>query len=177
MLESSSMKNKILELSSLPPSAKELLAKYSEGAFPVSVVSIASELGAEVFSDSVYPDNGNGHIELDDKGEASIIVNDAQSPERKRFTIAHEIAHLLMDKDYLKQHKIMDRDGNAADDTYRARETRANQFAAELLMPEKEFVKQWLSHKGDLDKICEFFGVSKSAAQWRAINTGVLKVW
>lgn len=152
---------------------QELLDQYSGGRYPVPVIEIATRLGINVFADPDYPENRSGHIELDDKGNASIIVNDNQAPVRKRFTIAHEIAHFIFDMDYLQKHGQIDRDGDAADETYRDREKIANYFAAHLLMPEGPFVEQWLA-LGTLDKVADYFSVSKDAAKFRAINIGLI---
>lgn len=150
----------------------ELLNRYAAGRFPVPVIEIASRLGIKVLADPNYPNDSNGHIEIDEKGNASIIVNDKQSPVRKRFTVAHEIAHFQYDMDYLKEHGSIDRNGNAADATYRNREKRANEFAAQLLMPEEQFIQQWLA-LGSLEKVADYFSVSQDAAKFRAINIGL----
>lgn len=75
--------------------------------------------------------------------------------------------------DYLQQHKAIDRDGDAADSSYRLREQRANEFAAELLMPESKFVQQWID-LGTVEKVADYFGVSKPAAIVRATNLGII---
>lgn len=153
--------------------AHSLLEAVAAGRFPVPVVQIADSLGISVLADPDYPHDLNGHISLDDSGKQVIVVNERHFPERKRFTIAHEIAHAQFDMDYLRQHRIIDRDGNAADPSYRARERRANDFAANLLMPEKQFIEQWIA-LGSLDKVSDYFFVSKDAAKYRAINLGIL---
>lgn len=150
----------------------KLLAQYGAGKFPVPVIEIATRLGIKVLSDPDYHRGGNGHIEIDEQGNASIIVNENQPPVRKRFTIAHEIAHFIFDKDYLKEHGAIDRNGNAADPSYRGRERRANYFAAHLLMPEEQFVEQFLA-LDDIEKVADYFSVSRDAARFRAINTGL----
>lgn len=152
--------------------ATELLGTFADGRFPVPVIEIANGLGIKVMADPDYRDDGHGHIQLDDKGHATIIVNDKQPPVRKRFTIAHEIAHFKFDMDYLKEHGCIDRNGDAGDATYRMRERRANKFAAQLLMPEAPFIEQWIAMR-DLEKVSDYFSVSKEAAKFRAINLGL----
>lgn len=151
----------------------ELLEKYSEGRIPVQVIDIAKKLGITVFSDPDYPEFRSGHIQIDDSGAASIIVNAKHSSARKRFTIAHEICHFINDMDYLRRHKVIDRDGSARDPSYRMREKRANEFAAELLMPEEQFVDQWIALE-DIEDVANYFGVSKPAALIRATNLGLI---
>lgn len=67
-----------------------------------------------------------------------IVLNKKHTPLRHRFTIAHELGHLLMHQ-YTKPHadgeqRIRFRDGTSSLGT-EPEEVEANQFAAELLMP------------------------------------------
>lgn len=153
-------------------SPAEILTLYADRRRPVPVVEIAERLGIEVLQDPFYRHGRDGHIELGQDGRWRIIVNENMPPARKRFTIAHEIGHFLHDRDYLEQHRAMDRDGDAADATYRERERRANDFAANLLMPEDDFIQQWLA-LGTPERVAEYFFVSREAAQFRAINLGL----
>jgi Zn-dependent peptidase ImmA (M78 family) len=162
--------------------ANRILDKYAAGPFPLGIIEVANDLGIEVFLDSEYYKDKCGHTEISDDGVPSItvipsiIVNKNDSYGRQRFTIAHEIAHCLMDLDYIKQHGSIDRDGKASDETYRNRERKANSFAAELLMPEKEFLRQFQVTNGNLEILAKFFGVSNTAARIRAFELGTTNV-
>lgn len=149
-----------------------LLSGCANGRYPVPVVQIAVSEGIKVMTDPDYPDDRSGHIEIDQDGTATIIVNGKQAATRKRFTIAHEIAHFVFDRDYLEQHRFIDRDGDAMDASYRKRESRANAFAAQLLMPEQDFIQQWVALRS-VDKIADYFGVSRDAVRFRAMNLGL----
>ena len=61
-----------------------------------------------------------------DNGYPVIVINKHFSNDRKRFTIAHELGHLLM-------HSI----NNPAIPDHRDKEFEANRFAGEFLMPEE----------------------------------------
>lgn len=80
---------------------------------------------------------------LTDKGFPLIIVNKNFSNDRKRFTIAHELGHILLHNENL--YPIS---------SYRDKEKEANVFASEFLMPENEIrnsLKQLkMSDLGDL---------------------------
>lgn len=82
----------------------------------------------------------------------AIVVN-AEHPEvRKRFTVAHELGHLLL-HDYQTPHadtgfKIRFRANREYDGTI-AEEIEANQFAAELLMPASMILER--VHELDLE--------------------------
>lgn len=60
-----------------------------------------------------------------------VAVNKSHSTTRQRFSMAHEYAHVLMDRDGVAS--IVSRGGNRTD----LSEIRANAFAAVFLMPEK----------------------------------------
>lgn len=70
---------------------------------------------------------------ITDKGNPVIIINKSFSNDRKRFTLAHELGHLMMHDfpipDYRNIEKI--------------KENEANRFASEFLMP-AEFIKNSL---------------------------------
>lgn len=150
-----------------------LLRDYSNGRFPVPVIEIATKLGIGVFADKSYPDDKNGHIQIDNDSKMLIVVNSKHPAVRKRFTIAHEIAHFEYDIDYLKQYGSIDRKGDASDSSYRAREKRANSFAAELIMPEEQFIEQWIA-LNCIDEVADYFFVSSDAVKYRALNIGLI---
>jgi Zn-dependent peptidase ImmA (M78 family) len=117
--------------------------------------------------------------------EQSVIgVNSSHSKTRRRFTIAHEIGHLLLhsDEDFHVDEKfpVWFRTGTASlaiDD----REIEANQFAAELLMPSELLQQevQKLSSGLDVDEaiaiLAERFEVSPQAMTIRLSSLGTLK--
>lgn len=120
------------------------LARYSDierrGAHP------------ELFSDSavLYQENGRYAI---------FYNTEDQSPQRIRFSLAHELGH------YFLEHKSM-RDVN--DGQLKAQEREANSFAAQMLMP-KQVIKE-LSRRGvpvTEDFLIKNFDVSESAAAFR----------
>ena len=116
--------------------ALRLYAKYGTGRPPVNVEKIAEQLGAAVHKNRV-DDEVSGFLVW--KKEKPIIgINARHSSNRQRFTIAHEIAHIVLhpqlslhiDESFaVKMRSDSSRRGNDAD------ETEANLFAAELLMP------------------------------------------
>lgn len=104
---------------------------------PVNLMAMADALGLTVNMNTEMPSNLSGRIVRG--GEASagyhIEVNRAHSPYRKRFTLAHEIAHYLLHRDQI---------GDGIEDSalYRSRlsdqvEVEANRLAAQILMPPK----------------------------------------
>lgn len=150
------------------------LSLLNELVYPIDVLEIARAYDIQVFSDRDFSENDNGFIAVDDKGNYEIVMNEYHSVVRKRFTLAHEIAHFLFDKDYLDVHKSIDRNGNPKDASYRYREIRANKFASALLMPEDKFIDIFVKKEKCLDKIADYFLVSKDATKFRAMNLGLM---
>jgi hypothetical protein len=114
-------------------------------------------------------------------GKAWAIVVNKKHPEvRKRFTIAHELGHLLLHS-FTAPHadtQFRIRLRNSSSSTSQdIEEIQANRFAAELLMPE-HLVKAHLEHahieyapedRADesLDRLARKFGVSSQALSIR----------
>lgn len=105
------------------------------------------------------------------------VNSQIQFPERKRFVIAHEVGHLIM-------HKNM----QLPEDTFAnfniiagmekamksgIQELEANEFASELLMPEKLFIKEASGKKFSpllIKKLAERFNTSLTATVFRYLQ-------
>lgn len=135
---------------------------------PVDVTAIARELGLEVYAEDGLSDDVSGLLTKDDKGYF-IVVNRGHHLNRRRFTIAHEIAHFLLHRDEI---------GDGVEDStlYRShlsgrQETQANRLAAEILMPWRlisHLVRQ--NPHSSVEFLAQELKVSKSAM---AIRLGV----
>jgi Zn-dependent peptidase ImmA (M78 family) len=146
-----------------------------KGIVPVPVVDIAKDLGIEVFLTKRFKDAKSGEITKED-GTYKIYLNANHPYTRNRFTLAHEIAHYKFDRDFLDQEEeIEDFAGKTftipslerTKTEHDERELKADQFAAELLMPEDEFVRIW-EQKATIQEVASFFEVSEHAAEVRA---------
>lgn len=168
--------------------ARRLLAAENVKAPAVPVRQIA-EKHAHVFEQSL-PDDISGMLAPLNppvKGKAwAIVVNRANAPLRKRFTMAHELGHLLMHNfttphaDANSAFKVRLRDSLSSDGSV-LEEIEANQFAAELLIPEelllprlRELGFDYGSEEVDVQKklasLAKAFGVSMQALQVRLAN-------
>ena len=111
-------------------------------------------------------------------GEAIIGVNSLHHPNRQRFTIAHEIGHLVLHRDLLLEGVHVDKEFklNRNEDSSTGtnlQEVEANQFASELLMPER-LIEEALQGKGvDIDD--EDGLVTELAKKFR-VSTGAMKL-
>jgi Zn-dependent peptidase ImmA (M78 family)/DNA-binding XRE family transcriptional regulator len=77
------------------------------------------------------PDDISGITVQDPEAGVFVAVNKTHSTTRQRFSMAHEYAHVLLDRDGAVS--IVSRGGNRTD----LSEIRANAFAAVFLMPER----------------------------------------
>jgi hypothetical protein len=93
---------------------------------PISLGSLAAALGvAEIRRASMVED---GRLEQRD-GRTVIWLRDETGPQRQRFTLAHELAHLILaepDRDFVAHRRELQ---------FSSEERFCDQFAASLLMP------------------------------------------
>jgi Zn-dependent peptidase ImmA (M78 family) len=157
--------------------ARALVEKLGLKAPPVPVEKLAKTLGVKV-EFSPFDDELSGMAFLRD-GKPIIGVNANHHPNRQRFTIAHELGHILLHRSELEAAILVDksknfipRDPTSAEGTD-AIEVEANAFASELLMPAK-LVRQVLSestrdlHDDEyLIGLAKRFRVSLAAFQFR----------
>ncbi|MFN8418796.1 MAG: ImmA/IrrE family metallo-endopeptidase [Anaerolineae bacterium] len=148
---------------------------------PIDVELIAQLKRAEVryapFDDTV---SGILYREAD---QIIIGVNKEHSDVRKRFTIAHEIGHLLLHPEpyYIdRQFTIRMRDGRSAL-AVDIHEIEANSFAAELLMPTQMLLADISGKQIDyvddqiIKTLANLYKVSMQAMTFRLTNLGFIE--
>ena len=143
--------------------AKELIKNND---FPIDVVKIANELGFNVFLSDFDEANIAGMV-VNSPREKSIYINKDDIPQRQRFTIAHEIGHIILHHQNNGDFKEVD--FRNTDELPTQKEIEANAFAATLLMPKEQTVEMW-NILQDIDDIANYFKVSKAAAAIRLMN-------
>jgi Zn-dependent peptidase ImmA (M78 family) len=163
--------------------AEELLAELGIQNTPVPVEEIAKTLGARLAYKPLDEElSGMVYIK---EGVPIIGVNSLHPRNRQRFTVAHEIAHLVLHRKLITESVHVDkrftesfrlnRDTRASTGTQQI-EIDANQFAAALLMPRKHLepllVKTDLDIEDEeaLEELARKFKVSKAALQYRIRN-------
>lgn len=137
----------------------ELLRHYGLLKAPVNVFELARRMGIEIRTQS--GSSYSGVVRSGPDG-AVITLRSEDPPARKRFTVAHEIGHLML-------HNI----GVAyRDESYTGtpQEVEANQFAAELLMPDELFDSVLMRHGTDPKTLAKIFGVSDLSARVRLMK-------
>lgn len=154
--------------------AAEVLRTYWDGSLPIRVDQIAQRMGVQVVMQSGPNYQYSGYFrDASDSptGRPMIEYNAADSYNRQRFTIAHELGH------YVLEHGTSPRD---YPDAFSAginhpRERAANQFAAEILMPAETVRNAILrGYASDVDELASMFGVSTLAMGYRLDNIGML---
>ena len=155
--------------------ADRLLIKAKVVAPPVPVLAIAKSHGINVRFGPL-PDDLSGFL-VHEKEGTFIGVNSRQAKSRQVFTLAHELGHYLLhpSANFVDRKLIYFRDSRSAA-AVDVKEIQANQFAADLLMPER-FVHHYLRDKTvDLEDesfltgLAQRFGVSVQALTFRLVN-------
>ncbi|MBV1918337.1 MAG: ImmA/IrrE family metallo-endopeptidase [Sphingomonadaceae bacterium] len=159
--------------------AREVLTDYGSLKSPVAVEKIIKRRDIRVQFSPL--DQELSGMALVKDGVAVIGVNALHHPNRQRFTMAHELGHHVMHREYIegavhvdKGFTILRRDTLAAQGTDRM-EIEANAFASELLIP-RDLLEPIIG-TGDFDlddvdrlqSIAKKFKVSLSALQYRLL--------
>ncbi len=158
--------------------AERLLKKHCPKGVPVDPAKIAKDLGIELRLEKV-DDGLSGFLLRDQKNDRVVIgANLRHHPNRRKFTIAHELGHYLLHEAatvHLDERKpgyvVQRRDGKSStgEDVF---EREANLFAAELLMPAKAIAKDLRDQAFDvledddeafMKSLAEKYGVSFQA--------------
>lgn len=137
----------------------------------IDLLALAKELGFEVKS-TVFDDPNVSGMVTHNQNEKTIYLNHHQHPNRQRFTLAHEIGHIVLHHDMGDAlfEQVDYRRNNYA---YDPKEAQANSFAASILMPKELALQAW-SLLDDVDDFAQLFGVSKQAAAIRLNDLNLL---
>jgi Zn-dependent peptidase ImmA (M78 family) len=117
--------------------AEQLRDKYKLTVPPFDPEAIAEAEGFDVIYRDFNGEVGKAISGYSDANTNSIYVNKAIAPARKVFTIAHELAHLILHRDYVNddgRYQVFPR-RNVYGEVKPPEEKEADAFAAELLVP------------------------------------------
>jgi Zn-dependent peptidase ImmA (M78 family) len=153
-------------------SERVLLQYWDEDLYPIDPFTIATKMGVEIYSGDL-PGDVSGMLRSTGTG-VELYVDTDDSFRRQRFTVAHELGHLVNHRDrgdldavsFVDKRSELSRRGTDLDEIY------ANEFAACLLMPQA-LVRSL--HRQGLDdwELARFFDVSPSAMTFRLRNLGL----
>lgn len=154
-----------------------LLQEHNVRKPPVPVEVIARGLGAEIRY-SPFEGDISGMV-YRDKERTVIGVNSLHHPNRQRFTIAHEVGHMLLHKGTEvhvdKTFRVNLRDDLSSQAVDRE-EIEANSFAAELLMPKHMLLHDLrgreidFENEEDIRQLASKYRVSPQSLTFRLIN-------
>jgi Zn-dependent peptidase ImmA (M78 family) len=138
---------------------------------PIDIKSLVERYAELVFAKIPEPNVDGICLNLKVPGKSpKVIVNSANPSTRKRFTLAHELGHILIPWHLGSIIDNVDLSDSSPSNSYWGMEKEANSFAAELLMPHV-WVDQLLDDEEDLaaahKAIAEDCGVSGLAAAIR----------
>ena len=112
-----------------------------------------------------------------DRDRGTILLNSWSGPYRRRYSLAHELGHFLCgwhqqtsSRGFLCSAKDMAR--TSGGDIHIRQESEANQFAIELLAPER-LIAQYLKRLPELEQVLAIHSaleISKTAAARRYVN-------
>lgn len=164
--------------------ARDVLESHDIVNLPVDPVFIANRLGIKVYEESFNTYNGDkvsGAIVKYEDGSIEILVNENDTHERQRFTIAHELGHYFLHLKDAPKYERVDMHRATGYSTNIPQEVEANNFAAALLMDRNTVMKKFLIAKefglSSIDCITYLanqFSVSKQAMEYRIRNLGLI---
>ena len=139
-----------------------------------NIEDVVKKIGGEIVEKADLDDLYDGTIRKVDQSSFSIVISPFQSEGRKAFTVAHELGFGVDPDLWSQQNDTIYRRFGTSEQEYQA-----NEFAAALLMPQKEYLSELLRNKTDGGKVCiseiaDYFHVSNAAAGNRGKFLGYL---
>jgi Zn-dependent peptidase ImmA (M78 family) len=165
-----------------------LLNESGIGEPAVPVEAIAARHGIEVLHRSFDEAELSGFLARQPGTRAVIGINSDQPPNRRRFTVAHELGHFFLHGEQGQQEVHVDHTkdfqvklrGPASSKGVDDEEVEANLFAAELLMPTR-FLQRDFSQGFDVSdddeavvRLAKRYGVSTQAMSIRLGYLGLI---
>ncbi len=162
--------------------AAQLLRDHGLEAPAVDVEALAGALDISVHYERLAKDMSG--VLLVENGSARVAINQAHHRNRQRFTLAHEIGHVLLhaDRDGGGNRLFVDRRFFRNEWSSKGElreEIEANAFAASLLMP-RRFFGQCLEPRAGITELDVFrlatrFEVSEQAMTLRLVKLGYIE--
>jgi len=158
--------------------ARDLLKRCKIKEPPISLRTVIAHLQTThdlgVYPSANFSDKLSGILvtvenESADSRRDEIHFNENHSWHRRRFSIAHEIGHLLFNTS-CNQSGISSYDGAST------AEIEANQFASELLMPHAFLKADFKKGAVDVKSLAWRYIVSQEAMGWKIANSTLLSL-
>ena len=144
--------------------ALDVIEQYGIQKPVVNAFDIAKKSGIQVLEVDMsesYPDVAGFYNEK----EKTIYVAKDDVPQRKLFTVAHELGHVfLRHPNYSVLYRLPKEDGE-----HSLEERAANAFAAKLLMPDymlRDYLEKYNLSRGAYREMAKIFGVPMTAMKY-----------
>ena len=135
----------------------QVLINEKINALPINLVELCRSMGIAV---KLYnPLDSNSGMTIMINSVPVILVTANESRERQRFTVAHELGHILLG--HVGKYKLVNREPSPNDNPI---EQAANVFASRLLAPACVL---WGCKVKSVDEIMRMCGISRAAAEFR----------
>lgn len=161
---------------------QQMLSEHGIREAPVRPEKLAKALGVSVHKNDVDETLSGFLLRHPVTRKAIIGVNGKHHPNRQRFTVAHELGHLLLHEGPQLHVDLRHRDENSSKGD-QVEEIEANEFAAELLMPASFLERdiEQLENKDLLDEdvlkpLADRYKVSVQALTFRLANLGLVSL-
>ncbi|HSK74450.1 MAG TPA: ImmA/IrrE family metallo-endopeptidase [Pyrinomonadaceae bacterium] len=160
--------------------ATDILVDSDLYSVPVDLVKLANQNGVGIYNAKFSEDNISAMLAK--RGDnVTMLINQSDYPNRKRFSIAHELGHHFLH--LFEDGEIIDTEVDLfrfetteteLESYKKRREVQANQFAAALLMPADLLRKYFYEKTSDLAALAEIFKVSEEAMGYRLNQLGLV---
>ena len=128
---------------------------------PIDIQSTLRNMGF-VIEFKPLIDNLSGYVIVVNNDKKIIFINNSDDQKHQKFVLAHELGQFIYDFNSKTYINAYEKDARKDDC-----EIRANQFAANLLMPKKLFKKQYKKLKGNIKELSDYFGVLEKSIDLR----------
>lgn len=157
-----------------------LRSHWPSDSIPVDIERIIENIGVEIIPEYGCMENGfNAYISVDFK---SIVIdakryNDDKDYIWTRYTLAHEIGHLVLHKEYLRAFSVS-MDFKALSDVlddceYGWLESHANTFARSVLVPAGKLIAECAEKRSTVYALARMFDVSHKIIEKRICDEDV----
>jgi Zn-dependent peptidase ImmA (M78 family) len=152
--------------------ASKIRDEFWGDSIPIDPARVAVAMEIHVLAGPLEPDMAGALIKNPGQ-DPRIVINGADSPNRKRFTCAHEIGHFVTQTAADDEYEYVDLRGSFSFAEIDSGERHANAFAAALLAPEKHVRR--MRRKGlKAIEMASRFGIPREAMLFRLANLGLL---
>ncbi|QBZ82373.1 transcriptional regulator [Hydrogenovibrio crunogenus] len=160
-----SLPDEIFGIEDMEAFSELVRSEWELGLNPIpDLIDLFESKGILVISTDVEIDAKFDGLQAEINGQPVIVISSLWSGDRQRFTLAHELGHIL----------VHERLANNLDE-----EKVCNRFASSFLLPQKAFVEHFGEKRYDLEArelylLKHEFGLSMGACLYRAKDLGVI---